>query len=105
VKRCCALFGITGQERTVRVDDFHVPAEEVSTPPTRELTIDSSPRPTETTRRRWIFGQQGQAGSRTPIRPTPRGSDFFQRMAATEGGKLKVRIVLQARCPLRRLPC
>jgi predicted ATP-dependent endonuclease of OLD family len=31
------LFGITSQERTVRVGDFHVPAEELSAPATREF--------------------------------------------------------------------
>lgn len=31
------LFGITGQERTIRRDDFHVPADEVSVPLVRRV--------------------------------------------------------------------
>jgi hypothetical protein len=34
------LFGITGQDRAVRADDFHVPIDEVDVPTVRELTIE-----------------------------------------------------------------
>ncbi len=34
------LFGITSQDRDVRIDDFHVPVNEEGTPDVRELTIE-----------------------------------------------------------------
>ena len=86
------LFGITGQERTVRRDDFHVPADEASAPAGRELTIEAVLAFPE------LDGEPGEAG-------TPAGDvggqyravpELFRRMAATEQGQLKVRIVLTA---------
>ncbi|GIH16041.1 ATP-dependent nuclease [Rugosimonospora africana] len=35
------LFGITGQDRAVRAEDFHIPVDEVHVPATRELTIEA----------------------------------------------------------------
>jgi len=103
------LFGITGQERTVGVCDFHVPAVEVSAPTTRELTIeavlafpelddkatDADAEDTDpieevaTNEADPVSGQQSAARHRAV-------PEFFLRMAATEDGDLKVRIVLKA---------
>lgn len=86
------LFGITGQERTVRRDDFHVPADEASAPAGRELTIEAVLAFPE------LDGEPGGAGAPTgtvggQYRAVP---ELFRRMAATEQGRLKVRIVLTA---------
>ncbi|HEX5997301.1 MAG TPA: hypothetical protein VFY84_19345 [Jiangellales bacterium] len=35
------LFGITGQDRAVRAEDFHVPVDETEAPTSRELTIEA----------------------------------------------------------------
>ncbi len=35
------LFGVTGRERAVRTEDFHVPAEETEAPASRDLTIEA----------------------------------------------------------------
>src|SRR5258706_8656327 len=35
------LFGISGQDRAVRAEDFHVPADETEVPSSRELTIEA----------------------------------------------------------------
>lgn len=108
------LFGITGQERTVRVGDFHVPAEEVSAPTTRELTIEAvlafpelddeathgddldadgeDEDPIDEVADDQVGPLDGQQ-SAVRHRAVP---EFFLRMAATEDGDLKVRIVLKA---------
>lgn len=108
------LFGITGQERTVRVGDFHVPAEEVAAPTTRELTIEAVlafPELDEEATDGDDLDADG--GDEVPIEEVaddevgPAGGqqsavrhraipEFFLRMAATEDGDLKVRIVLNA---------
>ncbi len=127
------LFGITGQERTVRVDDFHVPAQEESTPPTRELTVeavlvfpeldDEESGVDEGVGSDTVDGvgavqqlveghtdrDKARADSRAGLPSANAGQmvgppparhravpEFFRRMAATEHGELKVRIVLQA---------
>ncbi|MGC4795724.1 ATP-dependent nuclease [Micromonospora saelicesensis] len=84
------LFGITAQERTLRADDFHVPAGETSKPRNRELTIEAV----------LAFPELGDEGSDRTGLPRPGGvqavPEFFARMAAADDGDLKVRIVLQA---------
>jgi putative ATP-dependent endonuclease of the OLD family len=85
------LFGITGQERTIRRDDFHVPADEVSAPAGRELTIEAILAFPE------LDGDPGEIGG--PNGPNGRCRavpGLFRRMAATEQGQLKVRVVLTA---------
>ncbi|MGM1058526.1 AAA family ATPase [Saccharothrix sp. Mg75] len=100
------LFGVTGQERALRLDDFHVPADETVRPATRDLMIEVV----------LAFPELGHdeaddnadhgdgeidgASGATELehlgakhRAIP---DFFERMAATEDGDLKVRIVLKA---------
>ena len=83
------LFGITNDERAVRVDDFHVPAGEAApegdngTPQPRTLAIEAV----------LAFPELDDDGDQ--------GKDavpeFFHRMAADSEGTLKCRIVLEAR--------
>jgi putative ATP-dependent endonuclease of OLD family len=77
------LFGITADERTVRVDDFHVPAAETEAPQLRTLAIEAV----------LAFPELDDDDER--------GKDavpeFFHRMAAADQGSLKCRIVLEAR--------
>jgi hypothetical protein len=113
------LFGITGQERTVRVGDFHVPVDEVYAPATRELTIEAvlafpelndvasdgddldsdggdEDAAEEITDEEIADDEVGPvAGNQLSIRHRA-VPEFFLRMAATEDGDLKVRIVLKA---------
>jgi hypothetical protein len=108
------LFGITSQERTVRVDDFHIPAEEVSAPVTRELTIEAVlafPELDDNPGR--SYGLDADTGDEDPNEETTDDEggpqnvqqsairhravpEFFLRMAASEHGDLKVRVVLKA---------
>ncbi len=97
------LFGISGQERSVRVDDFHVPAGETDLPASRELTIEAV----------LAFPELDGSGENDEVGEDDDGDaaedaehqqagvsravpEFFRRMAATEDGDLKVRVVLRA---------
>jgi putative ATP-dependent endonuclease of OLD family len=83
------LFGITNDERAVRVDDFHVPAGEPTSegqngaPQPRTLAIEAV----------LAFPELDDDGDQ--------GKDavpeFFHRMAADSEGTMKCRIVLEAR--------
>lgn len=77
------LFGITVDERTVSIDDFHVPAGETEAPQSRVLTIEAI----------LAFPELGDDNDK--------GKDavpeFFQRMTTDDQGTLKCRIVLEAR--------
>ncbi|WP_327749671.1 ATP-dependent nuclease [Streptomyces europaeiscabiei] len=98
------LFGISAKERAVRVDDFHVPLDETDVPPTRELTVEAvlafpeldgdgeDDEAGEDDADGAAERGEGQGQAEVP-RPVP---EFFRRMAATEDGELKVRVVLQA---------
>ncbi|WP_405734952.1 AAA family ATPase [Streptomyces sp. NBC_01537] len=89
------LFGISAKERAVRVDDFHVPLDETDTPPTRELTIEAVlafPELNGDDDGGAAEGEKRQGQDEVP-RLVP---EFFRRMAATEEGDLKVRVVLRA---------
>jgi putative ATP-dependent endonuclease of OLD family len=89
------LFGITADERTVRIDDFHVPAGETApgeeTVPGGE-TAASQPR-TLAIEAILAFPELADDGDE--------GKDavpeLFHRMAADDQGTLKCRIVLEAR--------
>ncbi|RSS80564.1 ATP-dependent endonuclease [Streptomyces sp. WAC06614] len=88
------LFGISAKERAVRVDDFHVPLDETDVPPTRELTIEAVlafPELDGDDDDDTAEGEKHQAQDAPPLVP-----EFFRRMAATEDGDLKVRVVLKA---------
>lgn len=89
------LFGITSDERTVRIDDFHVPAGE--TAPGEETVPDGE---TEVPQPRTLsieavlaFPELGDDGDQDQD-AVP---EFFHRMAADDQGTLKCRIVLEAR--------
>jgi hypothetical protein len=75
------LFGVAANERQVRVDDFHVPADETDVPETRSFTIDTV----------LAFPEldDGDSGAHTV-------PEFFHQMAATHDGTLKCRILLEA---------
>lgn len=113
------LFGITARDRTVRAEDFHVPANEIDRPSSRELMIeavlvfpeldeddDSDPEvddPDDDTEDDTededgeTLGADGD--DQAPQQPTVDHRavpEFFLRMAATHAGELKVRIVLKA---------
>ncbi|MFD5064942.1 ATP-dependent endonuclease [Streptomyces sp. NPDC058394] len=98
------LFGISGQERSVRVDDFHVPVGETDLPASRELTIeavlafpelDGSGENDEVGE-----GDDGDAAEDAERQQQAGASravpEFFRRMAAAEDGDLKVRVALRA---------
>jgi ABC-type cobalamin/Fe3+-siderophores transport system ATPase subunit len=75
------LFGITSDERTVRVDDFHVPADETDAPDERSLSIEAVLAfPELKTGGGYAAGIAG----------------FFTHVAADASGELKCRILLQS---------
>lgn len=76
------LFGITNTERTVRIDDFHVPAGEAEAPSSRELTVEAILAFPE-------LGDDGDEGKEAV-------PEFFHRMTTDDQGTLKCRIVLDA---------
>lgn len=77
------VFGITADERTVRVDDFHVPADEAvdADVTSRDLTIDVV----------LAFPELEDEDGDDHAVP-----DFFRRMCALEDGTLKCRVILNA---------
>ena len=89
------LFGITADERRVRIDDFHVPAGEmapgeetvpggaIEAPQPRTLSIEAILAFPE------LRDDGDQGKDAVP--------EFFHRMAADDQGTLKCRIVLEAR--------
>jgi putative ATP-dependent endonuclease of OLD family len=104
------LFGITSQERTVRADDFHVPAAETSAPDTRDLTIEAVLAFPELVAGTAEHDEPGDPdhdvgddakpdedrSARQQARRRAAVPEFFLRMAATDSADLKVRIVLKA---------
>ena len=76
------LFSVIREQRQIRVEDFHVPEDEVEAPETRTLTIEA------------VFAfpeldeDSADASGSVP--------EFFAQMTADEGGQLKLRIVLEA---------
>ena len=85
------LFGISGQERTVRVDDFHVPVDETTTPAARELTIEvvlafpelDDEGEEDDDRADEDGDDEGGEGHRGQTRVPRAVPEFFRRMAAT----------------------
>ena len=75
------LFGITNDQRRVRRQDFHVPRDEEAPPVQRTLCIEAILDFPE------LADDDGAAGA------VP---EFFQQMAADEGGRLKCRLRLDA---------
>lgn len=77
------VFGITSDERTVRLDDFHVSSAEArnSEPESRTLTIDLI----------LAFPElEDESGDHSAV------PNFFRRAATGEAGNLKCRIVLKS---------
>jgi len=76
------LFGVSSGDRSVRVDDFHVPAGETTPPDSRNLRIEAVLAFPE------LEENSDLAKSTVP--------EFFLRMASTADGTFKCRIVLKA---------
>lgn len=75
------MFGITGDQRKVRLQDFHVSENEEETPQTRELSVEVI----------LAFPELSDPKHSGPAVPA-----FFNHMAAEAGGKLKARLLLEA---------
>jgi len=81
------LFGLTPEQRQVRISDFHVPAQEQTAPPSRTLTVEAI----------LAFPELDVTADVTePIVTSASVPEFFHQMAATVDGKLKCRIALHA---------
>lgn len=75
------LFGITGEQRRLRRQDFHVPAAEPAAPAQRTLELEAV----------LAFPELDAVGPNAGAIP-----EFFQQMAADEAGRLKCRLRLEA---------
>ncbi|AIV77186.1 AAA domain protein [Burkholderia pseudomallei] len=75
------LFGITGDQRRIRRQDFHVPAAEEVAPPQRNFVLEAV----------LAFPELDAPGMGAGAIP-----EFFQQMAADEAGRLKCRLRLEA---------
>lgn len=75
------LFGITGDQRSIRRQDFHVPVAEEAVPPHRQLILEAI----------LAFPELDEDGAEAVAVP-----EFFQQMAADEDGRLKCRLRLDA---------
>jgi hypothetical protein len=75
------LFGITGDQRRLCRQDFHVPAAEADPPLERTLTLEAV----------LAFPELDAGGADAGAIP-----EFFQQMAADDTGRLKCRLRLQA---------
>lgn len=75
------LFGITGEQRRLRRQDFHVPASEPATPAQRTLVLEAI----------LAFPELDAGGPNAGAIP-----EFFQQMAADDAGRLKCRLRLEA---------
>lgn len=75
------LFGITGEQRRLRRQDFHVPAAEPAPPLQRTLSLEAI----------LAFPELDAGGANARAIP-----EFFQQMAADDAGRLKCRLRLEA---------
>lgn len=75
------LFGITGDHRRLRRQDFHVPAAELVAPLQRTFILEAI----------LAFPELDAGGANGGAIP-----EFFQQMAADEAGRLKCRLRLEA---------
>jgi putative ATP-dependent endonuclease of OLD family len=75
------LFGVTGDRRRVRRQDFHIPSTELATPPQRNFVLEAIIAFPE-------LDADGAGGAAIP--------EFFHQMSADEVGKLKCRLRLEA---------
>ncbi|WP_284753195.1 AAA family ATPase [Arthrobacter sp. efr-133-R2A-120] len=75
------VFGISSEERTVRLDDFHIVPDEEQEVISRSLSIEA------------VLAFPELMSEESDPAAVP---DFFRQMAADEDGTLKCRIVLEA---------
>jgi putative ATP-dependent endonuclease of the OLD family len=75
------MFGVSGDQRRVRRQDFHVPAAEDETPAERHLALEAI----------LAFLELAEDDADQDAVP-----EFFQQMAADEAGMLKCRLRLEA---------
>jgi predicted ATP-dependent endonuclease of OLD family len=75
------LFGVTGDQRRVRLQDFHVPAEELAPPAQRTFSLEAI----------LAFPELDEEGAAADVIP-----EFFHQMAADDAGRLKCRLRLEA---------
>src|SRR5260370_1032018 len=75
------MFGITGDQRRLRRQDFHVPAAEPAAPLQRTLGLEAI----------LVFPELDAGGADAGAIP-----EFFQQMAADNAGRLKCRLRLEA---------
>lgn len=78
------MFGVSNEQRRVRRQDFHVPANETSPPTERTLIIEAI----------LAFPELDSADGIKPS--TAAVPEFFNQMAVAEGGILKCRLRLEA---------
>ncbi|MEV4260548.1 AAA family ATPase [Kribbella sp. NPDC049584] len=76
------LFSVVGDQRQIRVEDFHVPDDEDEAPSTRALSIEAVFAFPE------LADDDADASGSVP--------EFFAQMTADDDGQLKLRIVLDA---------
>jgi len=75
------LFGITGDQRRLRRQDFHIPATEAAAPLQRTFVLEAV----------LAFPELDAAGADAGAIP-----EFFHQMAADDAGRLKCRLRLEA---------
>jgi hypothetical protein len=75
------LFGVTGDQRRLRRQDFHVPTAELASPRQRSLMLEAI----------LAFPELDAGGPNAGAIP-----EFFQQMAANNAGQLKCRLRLEA---------
>ena len=75
------LFGVTGEQRRVRRQDFHIPVVEAGSVRQRRLVLEAI----------ITFPELDEEGADDSVIP-----EFFHQMAAEDGGRLKCRLRLQA---------
>jgi hypothetical protein len=75
------LFGVTGDQRRLRRQDFHIPSADLASPLQRSFTLEAILAFPE-------LDAGGAGGAAVP--------EFFHQMAADEAGRLKCRLRLEA---------
>ncbi|MPY99975.1 MAG: AAA family ATPase [Actinophytocola sp.] len=78
------LFSIVGDQRRIRVEDFHIPDDEDEVPETRSLMIEA------------VFAFPELADNTDAATASISVPEFFAQMTADDQGQLKLRIVLEA---------
>ncbi|OXM67129.1 MULTISPECIES: ATP-dependent nuclease [Amycolatopsis] len=78
------LFSVVGDQRRIRVEDFHVPNDEDEAPATRSLMIEA------------VFAFPELDDDTDAAVASSSVPEFFRQMTADDDGQLKLRIVLEA---------